>query len=69
MLHSIPDPVTSYSTVQSHLRLVCRWLTFSSSDDSDNSEEETPTALRATPDAQVYLEDDEDEDFQMVRFG
>ena len=62
-----PNPVTPCSTVQSHLRPVCRWLTNSSSDDSDSSEEETPTALRATPDAQVYhLEEDEEEDFQMV---
>ena len=28
--------------------------------------EETLTALRATPDAQAYLEKDEEEDFQMV---
>ena len=54
------------STTQSHLRLVCRWLTYSSSNNSDTSEEETLTALRATPDAQVYLEEDEEEDFQMV---
>ena len=51
--------------VQSHLRPVCRWLTYSSSNDSDTSED-TLTAPRATPDAQVYLEEDEKEDFQMV---
>ena len=51
---------------QSHLRLVCRWLTYSSSDNSDTSEEEAPTALRATLDAQVHLEEDEEEDFQTV---
>ena len=61
-----PDPVTPCSTVQSHLRLVCRWLTYSSSKDSDTSEEETLTAPRATPNAQVYLEEDDEEDFQMV---
>ena len=60
-----PDPVTPCSMFQSHLRLVRRWLTYSSSNDNDTSEEETPTALRATPDAQAYLEEDED-DFQMV---
>ena len=30
-----PNPVMPCSTVQSHLRLVCRWLTYSSSNDSD----------------------------------
>ena len=60
-----PNPVTPHSTVQSNLRPVCRWVTYSSSDDSDTSED-TPTAPRATPDAQVYLEEDEEEDFQMV---
>ena len=53
------------SMVQSHLRPVCRWLTYGSSDDSDTSED-TPPAPRATPtDVQVYLEEDEEEDFQM----
>ena len=60
------NPVTPCSTVQSHLRPACRWLTYSSSDDSDTSEEETPTALRATPDAQVYLKEDDKEDLQTV---
>ena len=58
-----PNPITPHSTVQSHLRPVCRQLTYSSSDNSDTSEH-TLTAPRATPDAQVYLE--EDEDFQVV---
>ena len=49
-----------------YLRPVCRWLTYSFSNDSDTSEEETLTASRATPDAQVYLEEDEEEDFQIV---
>ena len=57
-----PDSVTPSSTVQSHLRLVCRWLTYSSS----NNSEETLKASRVIPDAQVYLEEDEEEDFQMV---
>ena len=61
-----PNLVTPHSTVQSHFRPVCRWLTYSSSDDSDTSEEETLTAPRATPDAQVHLEEDDKEDFQMV---
>ena len=60
-----PNLVTPCSTVQSHLRLVCRQLTYSSSDNSDTSED-TLTAPRATPDAQVYLEEDDKEDFQMV---
>ena len=59
-----PDSVTPHSTRQSHLRPVHRWLTYISSNDIDTSEEEAPPASRATPDAQVHLE--EDEDFQMV---
>ena len=55
------NPVMPHSTVQSHLRPV--WLTYSSSVNSDTSEEETPTTLRATPDALIYLEEDEEEDF------
>ena len=35
-----PDPVTPCSTGQSHLRKVCRWLTYSSSNDVDTSEDE-----------------------------
>ena len=57
--------VPPHITVQSHLRLVCRQLTYSSFDDSDTSED-TLTAPRSTPDAQVYLEEDEEEDFQMI---
>ena len=61
-----PNLVIPCSTVQSHLRPVCRWLTYSSSDDSDASEDTKPVP-RATPtDAQVYLEEDEEEDFQTV---
>ena len=48
-----PNPVTPHSTVQSHLRPVCTQLTYSSSDNSDTSDEETPTASTATPDTQV----------------
>ena len=69
-----PDPVTPHSTGQSQLRLVCRWLTYSSSNDIDTSEDEAPSprpntqpaTLRATLDAQVHLEEDEEENFQMV---
>ena len=61
-----PNPVTPHSTVQSHLRPVCRWQSYSSNNDSDTSEEETLTAPRATSDAQVHLEEDDEEDFQMV---
>ena len=61
-----PDLVTPCSMVQTCLRLVHRQLTYSSSDNSDTSEVDTLTAPRATPDAQVYLEEDDKEDFQMV---
>ena len=77
-----PDPVTPCSTGQSHLKPVCRQLTYSSSDNIDTSEDEAPSpstnpqitphrpntqpaTSRATLDAQVYLEEDE-EDFQTV---
>ena len=39
--------VTPHSTVQSHLRPVCRWLTYNSSNNTDTSED-TLTATRAT---------------------
>ena len=46
--------------------MVCRWLTYSSSNNSDTSED-TPPAPKATPtDVQVYLEEDEEEDLEMV---
>ena len=61
-----PNLVTPHSMVQSHCRLVCRQLIYSSSNNSDTSEEETLTAPRATPNAQVYLEEDDQENFQMV---
>ena len=64
-----PNPVTPCSMVQSHLRLVHRWLTYSSSNDHDTSEEETLTAPRATPDAKVYLEEADEEGFQNSTFG
>ena len=38
-----PDPVTPCSTGQSHLRPVYRWLTYSSSDNIDTSEDEAPS--------------------------
>ena len=60
-----PNLVTPHSTFQSHLRPVHRQLTYSSFDHSDTSED-TLTAPRATPGAQVYIEKDEEEDFQMV---
>ena len=61
-----PNLVMLHSTVQSHLRPVHRQLTYSSSDNSDALEDTSPVP-RATPtDAQVYLEEDEEEDFQMV---
>ena len=61
-----PDPVTPQSTFQTPPRPVCRQLLFSSSDDSDTSED-TPLTPRATPaGTQICLEEDEEEDFQMV---
>ena len=38
-----PDPVTPHSNGQSHLRPVCRWLTYSSSSDIDTSGDEAPS--------------------------
>ena len=38
-----PDPVTPCSTGQSYLSPVCRWLTYSSSDNVDTSEDEAPS--------------------------
>ena len=61
-----PHSVTPCSTGQSHLRPVHRLLTCSSSNDIDTPEEEPLTALGATLDAWVYLEEDEEEDFQTV---
>ena len=62
-----PHSVTPCSTGHSNLRLVCRWPTYSSSNDIDTSEDKALTAWRATPDAQVHLEEeDEEEDFQKV---
>ena len=62
------DPVTPQNTFQTQPRPVFRWLSFSSSDDSDSSED-TPLTPRTTPaGTQVCLEEDEEEeeDFQMV---
>ena len=78
-----PDPVTQHSIKESHLRPVCRQLTYSSSDDVDTPEDEAPSphnnsqvqphrpdpqtsASKQTLDAHVYLEEDEEEDFQTV---
>ena len=64
-----PNPVTPCSTFRTPPRPVCIWLMFSSSNDSDTSEPETPTASRVTPNALVSLEEDDqegEEDFQTV---
>ena len=64
-----PNPATPCSTFRTPPRPVCRWLTFSPSNNSDTPEPETPTASRGTPDALVSLEKDdqeEEEDFQTV---
>ena len=63
-----PTPVTPRNTCYKlHTRPVCRWLSFSSLDD-DNTQEDTPHTLRATPASNLeYLEDEEEEmDFQTV---
>ena len=68
MLHSTPIQSCHKAHFKLHLIPVCRWLSFSSSDDSDISEDALPTP-RATPaGTQVCLEEDkeEEEDFQMV---
>ena len=62
-----PDPVTPCNMLRTPPRPVCRWLSFSSSDD-DNTPGVTPPYPRATPvSTPEYLEDEEEkEDFQMV---
>ena len=60
------NPVMPHSTFQTPPRLVHRQLMFSPSEDNDASEDTSP-APRATPThTQVYLEEDEEEYFQMV---
>ena len=59
-----PNPVTPHNMFQTPPRLLCRWLTFSLSNDSDTSEDTSPAARETPTDAQVYLEDEVD--FQMV---
>ena len=78
-----PDPGTPCSTGQSHLRPVCRQLTYSSSNNVETSEDEAlspstnpqitphrphpqPSTSRSTLDVQVYLEEDEEENFQTL---
>ena len=60
-----PNPVMLQNTFQTLPRPVCRWLSFSSSDDSDTSEDISPTARTTPAGTQVCLEEEE-EDFQMV---
>ena len=60
-----PNPVTLQNTFQTPLRPICRQLSFSSSDDSDTSEDISPTARTTPAGTQVHLEEEE-EDFQMV---
>ena len=61
-----PYPVMPQSMFQTPPRSVHRWLSFSSSDDSDTSADAPPTP-RATPaGTQVCLKEDDEEDFQMV---
>ena len=56
------DPVMPCSMLQTPPRPVCRQLMFSPSNNSDTSEEDPPTP-RATPaDAQVYLDEEEEDE-------
>ena len=54
-----------HSMLETPPRPVCWWLTFSPSNDSDTSKDAPPTPTATPADAQVYL-DEEEEDFQMV---
>ena len=67
--HALFDPnlVTPWNTLWTPPRRVCRWLSFSSSND-DKTPGVTPPTPRATPaSTSEYLEDEEEEeDFQMV---
>ena len=49
-----PDPVTPQNMLQTPPRPVCRWLSFSSSDDDDTSGD-TPPTPRATPAILKYV--------------
>ena len=63
-----PEPVTPWNTSQTPSRLVCKWLSFSSTD-NNNAPGDTPPTPRTTPASTAeYLEDKEgdEEDFQMV---
>ena len=64
-----PDPVMPLNTFQTLPRPVCRRLLFSSSDDSDISEDTSPTARTTAAGTQVCMEEDdeEEEDFQTVQ--
>ena len=63
-----PDPVMPQNMFQTPPRPVCRWLSFSSSDDSDTSKDISPPARTTAASTAVCLEEDkeEEEDFQMV---
>ena len=61
-----PDLVTPWNMLQAPPRPVCRWLSFSSSDNDITPEVTSPTP-RATPaNTPEFLEDEEGEDFQTV---
>ena len=76
-----PTPATPHSTKESHLRPLCRQLTYSSSDDVDTPEDEAPSPCissqvqyhRPNPQApaskhtlSAHVYLEEDEDFQTV---
>ena len=62
-----PDPVMPQSTFQTPPRPLCRWLSFSSFNDSDTSEDAQLTPRTTPAGTQVCLEEnEEEEDFQMV---
>ena len=62
------NPVTPWNTFQTLPRPVCRWLLFSLSDDSDTSEDISPTTRTTSAGTQVCLEEgeEEEEDFWTV---
>ena len=63
-----PHPVTPWNALQTPLRPVHRWLSFSSSHDDDTSGDTSPTPTATPASPAVYLEEEEEgeEDFQMV---
>ena len=61
-----PEPATPWNMPQTPPRPVCRWLSFSSTDD-DNTPAKSPHTHRATLASTLeYLDEEDEEDFQIV---